>query len=113
MSGRAYLPIVLTLAGLFAASLLAPGAAADHHEGRAVANEKTGCVRQEDGGYICRYELPPGYNIKAAADEQRMEVFEGCLKALYGSCRELGGGRNCGWTAQISCRALSKPRDVD
>lgn len=82
-----------------------------HHEGKSAPT--SGCTSRADGGYVCHYELPPNYDSKLVAEEKRMEVFEGCLKTLYDSCRARSGSRSCGWTAKISCRALSEPPNAD
>ncbi len=108
-SARLFAAVTAVLALSFVAD------AAHHQEDREGMSPKqgevseTGCFRQESGGYVCRYDLPKDYDPDKASQSRQMEVFEGCLRNLYDSCRGQGGSRNCGWTAQLSCRSLSKP----
>jgi len=89
-------------------------ARADHHkmdEAQQKAQQE-GCIKQPDGGFVCKYVLPQGYDAAAADEPQRKKIFEGCLSSLYDSCRAQGGGRHCGWTAKLSCRSLNQPHNA-
>ena len=112
--GKAFakgLAALFVLAGL---GLAAP-AGADHHGSEHLNPTQTksnGCIKQEDGGFVCQYAVPKGFDSVTATDKSRRSTFEGCLKELYSSCRTQGGGRNCGWTAKLSCRSLSQPKNT-